>query len=98
MNQETSYHFVNKPVCWRIYVITNVFFDDETGERGENIFTCDDENQVPNYIYCYDEVDELPGPGVDYTIVDERVFTFCEGDDITPGDYKLIKKSTKILI
>lgn len=88
MNQETSYH----------YVITNVFFDDKTGEREENTFTCDDENQVPNYIYCYDEVDELPGPGIDYTIVEEQVFVFDEGDDITPGDYRLISESTKILI
>ena len=76
-----------------LYTITNVFFDDETGERGENTFTCDDENQIPNYIYCYDEVDELPGPGIDYTTVDEQVFVFNEGDD-----YRLIKKSTKILI
>ena len=76
-----------------LYTITNVFFDDETGERGENTFTCDDENQIPNYIYCYDKVDELPGPGIDYTTVDEQVFVFNEGDD-----YRLIKKSTKILI
>jgi hypothetical protein len=40
----------------------------------------------------------LPGPGVDYTIVEEQVFTFDEGDDITPGDYRLISESTKILI
>ena len=81
-----------------LYTITNVWFDEHTGQRNQNTYICDDDGQVPNYIYCYDEVDELPGPGVDYTTVEEQVFTFYEGDDITPGDYKLIKESTKILI
>jgi hypothetical protein len=88
MNQETAYH----------YTITNVWFDPDTKERNENVFTCDDDGPVDNYIYCYDEVNELPGPGIDYTIVVEQVFTFDEGDDITPGDYRLISESTKILI
>jgi hypothetical protein len=88
MNQETAYH----------YTITNVWFDPETNERNENVFTCDDDGQVDNYIYCHDEVDEFPGPGIDYTIVEEQVFVFDEGDDVTPGDYRLISESTKILI
>jgi hypothetical protein len=88
MNQETAYH----------YTITNVWFDSETNERNENVFTCDDDGQVDNYIYCHDEVDEFPGPGVDYTTVEEQVFVFDEGDDVTPGDYRLIKESVKILI
>jgi len=76
-----------------LYTITNVWFDDETGKREESIFTCDDENQLPIYIYFYDEADELPDPGIDYTTVEEQVFVFNGGDD-----YRLIKKSTKILI
>ena len=93
MNQETAYHYTITNVWF-----DNVWFDPEANERNENVFTCDDEDQVSNYIYCHDEADELPGPGIDYTTVNEQVFVFDEGDDITPGDYRLIKESVKILI